>query len=244
MGKRSKKEARAAAPKLGIAAMKIPGNVTNIPISDIKPSLISEVDIPDAVVAYLDILGFSNKSGDTDITTSLADFSGPLAIAATKHDQVYFNVFSDCAFAAAAVDHADEILAVLRFAFGQWASDGILVRGGIALGTYKETYNHALTLDLLQAQRTFTGKLFAGSGVTAAVRLEGQGAGALLFTSDDCGQLYAAKFREPISTLGEQKLLGWSDDENDLFGFSGYHYSGSFACWHPRMPVTMSQQSF
>lgn len=154
--------------KLPIPPMKISGKIKKIPISKLTPGTIPEksIEISEAVVAYLDVLGFSEKKDDEDIKLTLSDFSGPIALSANHYPEVRFNVFSDCAFIAASIEHAVDLLSAIRFAFTQWVADGILVRGGIARGTYKETYTIALEMTL----KNFIGSLFSGSAVTAAAR--------------------------------------------------------------------------
>ncbi len=107
------------------------------------------------MVAYIDILGFSQKKNVEEIRYSLLDFSGPLIIAAKHYNEIRVNVFSDCAFIASPLDKANDLLSSLRYAFKQWISDGVLVRGGIARGTYEETYGWLLA----GAPKNFIGSL-------------------------------------------------------------------------------------
>lgn len=208
--------------KLTIPPMKIPGKIKKVPISKIVSGKISEksISIPEAVVAYLDILGFSEKKDDEDIERSLLDFSGPLVLVANQYPKIQVNMFSDCAFIATSIENAADLLSGIRFAFTQWISDGILVRGGIAIGKYQET--HSATLDI--AKNNFIGNLFSGSAVTAAVKLEGKGPGALLFTNEECAEFYGEKYGEPIFVLGDKKNIGWSDDDSSLYWFNGISF--------------------
>jgi len=208
--------------KLPIRPMKILGKIKKIPISKIMPGTIPEktIEIPEAVVAYLDVLGFSEKKNDKDIELTLLDFSGPIALSAIHYPEVRFNVFSDCAFIAASVEHGADLLSAIRFAFTQWIGDGILVRGGIARGTYKETYTVALEM----TSKNFIGSLFLGSAVTAAVKIEGVGPGALLFTNEECAEFYNKQYGEPIFSLKDYKIIGWSDEDSSLYWFTGISF--------------------
>jgi hypothetical protein len=203
--------------KLGIPPLKIPGKVTKIPVSKIKMGYKKTINMPKAVVAYFDVLGFSRKKSAKDIELTLQDFSAPLAIASTMYPHIRFNVFSDCAFLAAPLEQAKELLSSIRFAFTQWTSDGILVRGGIALGKYSESRSVALEMTL----KNFAGNLFAGSGVVGSVKLENSGCGALLFTDKKCSEFYKRQFGEPVFSLENLRILGWSDDEGILYWFVG-----------------------
>ena len=208
--------------KFPIRPMKIPGKIKKIPISKIMPGTIPEksIEISEAVVAYLDVLGFSEKKDDEDIEFTLFDFSGPIALSATHYPEVRFNVFSDCAFIAASVEHGADLLSAIRFAFTQWVADGILVRGGIARGTYKEIYTVALKM----TSKNFIGSLFSGSAVTAAVKLEGSGPGALLFTNEECAEFYNRQYGELIFSLKDYKIIGWSDEDSSLYWFTGISF--------------------
>lgn len=204
--------------RLPIRPMKIHGKIKKIPISKLTPGTYKEksIEISKAVVAYFDVLGFSNKKDAEEIEMTLLDFSAPLAISSTKFKNVRFNIFSDCAFVAASRKNAAELLSAIRFAFTQWTADGILVRGGLALGTYKETHSIALDMTLTN----FVGNLFSGSGVVEAVKQEGSGHGSLMFAEDQCAKFFAEKHKEPIFTLANHKIIGWSDDDFTLCSFA------------------------
>ncbi|UCC58847.1 MAG: hypothetical protein JSW14_02805 [Candidatus Bathyarchaeum sp.] len=181
--------------KLKIQPMKIQpikraGQIIEIPANKIKIPNTRIIDMPEAVVGYFDVLGFSRKKSVDDFETTLQDFLAPLAIASTSYPDIRFNVFTDCAFLAAPIEKAEELLASIRYAFTQWISDGILVRGGIAIGQYIENQSVALQM----ASKNFSGNIFAGSGVVDAVKLESSGCGALLFTNEKCGKFYRQKF--------------------------------------------------
>lgn len=180
--------------------MRIPEKVKRIPISEIDLSLVKSIDIPKAAVAYFDILGFSNKKDAKDIEFTLLDFYGPLAVSAKMNEKIRFNVFSDCAFLATSIDNAAELLSAIRLCFKEWIADGILVRGGIALGGYREISGvaHDATLPNL------IGNSFSGSAVVEAVKLEGSGTGALLFCDKECAKFYQEKHSERIFTLRDR----------------------------------------
>ncbi|MFZ7137845.1 MAG: hypothetical protein ACOWW1_05455 [archaeon] len=203
--------------KLPIAPLNLGGTVKKVEIKDIKPGHKIVINFPKAVVAYLDVLGFSKKRTSEDIRLTLLDFSSPLALAAARFQNVRFNVFSDCAFVATTESNADNLLSALRYAFTQWTFDGILVRGGISLGKYSETESIAIS----HAPANFVGNLFGGSGVFNAVKLEHYGTGAFLFTNKKCSDFFKNNYREPTYFTNRKRFLGWSDNPGMLSGFLG-----------------------
>ena len=204
--------------RLPIRPLKIPGKIKKVPVSKLIWKISEKsIEIPEAVVAYLDILGFAKKKNAEDMDSSLSDFTGPLVLAARRNPEVRFNVFSDCAFVSASRENSADLLSAIRFAFTQWVADGIPVRGGIALGSYRETYTPALDIK----PKNFIGNLFSGSAVTAAVKLEDSGRGALLFTNEECAKFYAEKHGEPIFLLNSHRIIGWSDQDRVLYWFVG-----------------------
>ena len=186
-----------------------------IPISELKPGIDVTFEISEAVVAYFDILGFSEKKNDEEIEASLADFSGALILSARQNHNIRFNIFSDCAFLSASIKDASELLSAIRFAFLGWIADGMLVRGGISIGSYKEIRTAAQDM----SSGNVVSSLFSGSGVTRAVRLE-NGPAALLFTDNACKEFYSSKYHEPIFVLDDHIIIGWSDERQALYQFA------------------------
>lgn|SRR4030042_2145269 len=208
--------------KLPIPPMVLGGEVKEINIKDIKSGILPGISYKRAVVSYCDILGFANKKNNEDIEVTLLDFSAPLAIASGHYPNVRFNVFSDCAFISTPIKNAQELLASMRFAFTQWIADGILVRAGITLGQYRETRSNTLYMAL--KSKNFIGNLFSGSGIVEAVKLEGAGNAALLFTNEETAGFFGKKYKEPIFTIGQQYILAWFDDRISLFWYTGISF--------------------
>jgi hypothetical protein len=114
------------------------------------------------------------------------------------------------------VKKASHLLSAIRYAFTRWLADGVLVRGGIAIGDYSEVEPRGLP----EKADNFVCDLFHGTGVVKAARLEHEGDGALLFTNKETAELYGKKYHEPIFSLNRRPILGWSDDEGELWRFS------------------------
>ena len=207
--------------ELPIPPMKLPKDmkVQLVPVSKIHSAIMPEkaIEFKDGIVCYLDVMGFSKKKTNEDVEMTLADFAGALVRPAIQFSHIRFNIFSDCAFLAAPLENANDLLSAVRYAFTQWVSDSILVRGGIAAGSYKE--NRSSVQDY--APKNFTWSFFAGSGVVDAVKLEGSGKGALLYSSDSCAEYFEKKYGEPIYTDGESKIIGWTKDFQYLYWYIG-----------------------
>ena len=109
-----------------------------IPVSEIESAIMPEkaIEFKEGIVCYLDIMGFSKKQTNEDLEMTLADFAGALVRPAEQFIHIRFHIFSDCAFLAASIENAKDLLSAVRYAFTQWISDSILVRGGLAIGSY------------------------------------------------------------------------------------------------------------
>jgi hypothetical protein len=160
-------------------------------------------------------MGFSEKRSEKDRAGSQFDFAAGLRSASQTYHRVRFNVFSDCAFLSSKLKNANELLSAVRHAFSLWLADGVLVRGGIAMGDYSEVEPRGRP-----AADNFICDLFHGTGVVKAARLEHEGDGALLFTNRETALVYSKKYHEPVFLFDRQPILGWSDDEGELWRFS------------------------
>lgn len=181
----------------------------------IKPG--KALELKEAVVCYVDIMGFSKKRTNEDLEMTLADFAGALFLPAHQFPYIRFHVFSDCAFIATSIEHASDLLSAIRYAFTQWIADSILVRGGIAIGSYKENRSHVREI----APENFSWAFFAGSAVAEAVKIEQSKKGALLYSSDNCAELFEKSFGEPIFIMDNAKIIGWTSDFGYLYWYVG-----------------------
>lgn len=201
--------------KLKIPPAKIEGKIVKVKLSEIKSGKIPAVEIKKAIVAFVDVLGFANKTEVKDIENVLLDFSGALAMTSKEFPHIRFNVFSDNAFLATSEDNAKDLIAALRYSFGRWVWNGILVRGGISLGTYIEFSSAAIKA----ANDNFKGNLFSGTAIVKAVKLESSREGAFLFTDDETAKFFNTKFSEPVFKIKKSLHLGWSDEKYHIFLF-------------------------
>lgn len=174
-----------------------------------------------SIVSFIDILGFSYKKEIEDIEGSLFDFASPLAIISKTAKNVKFYIFSDCAFIVSPIKFADELLSSIRYAFSHWISDGILVRGGIAKGTFGEILTWAHPNKRHDFGSNYVSSLFSGTAVVEAVRLEESGDAALLFATENCARYYNAKYDEQIFLLSKNKpFISWTFDDKYLINLA------------------------
>lgn len=209
---------RLIAPIRAVSSGKIPPIGSKIEIDKFYVCMSEPIKMPRAVVAYFDVQGFSYKNDVEDIKTTMFDFYGPLLQSATEYRKVKFNVFSDCGFVASGIENAVDLLSAIRLPFADWISDGILVRGGIALGTYREIQNTVFKT----LPTNFIGNLFSGSAVIEAVRLEGEKetSGSLLFANEECAEFYKRKQGEHILKSNTSRVVGWSNEDSVLSCFA------------------------
>lgn len=209
---------RLIAPIRAVSSGKIPPIGSKVGIDKFYVCMSEPIKMPRAVVAYFDVQGFSYKNDVEDIRSTMFDFYSPLVRSANEYRKVRFNVFSDCGFVASPIENAVDLLSAIRLPFADWISDGILVRGGIALGTYRELQNtYYKTLPT-----NFIGNLFSGSAVIEAVRLEGEkeASGSLLFTNEECAEFYKRKHGEQILKSNTSRVIGWSNEDSVLSCFA------------------------
>ncbi len=185
-------------------------------VSEVKSGKLPTVVIDKAIVVYADVLGFAKKTEVSDIENTLLDFLGALTITAHEFPQIRFNVFSDNAFLATSEDNAKDLVSAIRYAFHRWSSNGILVRAGISLGTYREFFSVAIQA----MSKNFTGNLFSGTAIVKSVKLEKAKEGAFLFTNNETAKFFEDKFSEHIFQIKKNKFLGWTTINSELFLFT------------------------
>ena len=142
--------------------------LTHDDLKKLKSVTSNSFEIKDAMVAFLDILGFSDKKDEEEIDACFTDFPNPLIRAAKKYEKVRFNLLGDSAILAADIKDAGDLIAATRSAFQYWIADCILVRGGISRGTYVEKMSWMYE----SASSNFRGYIVTGFGVAKAVKLE------------------------------------------------------------------------
>jgi hypothetical protein len=135
--------------------------------------------------AYFDILGTKDLVSRGEFSDLHAlDFSGAVFVAAHQHPNSRFAAFSDCVIVTTPSNAPNEFLDVLQLLCGNWMSDGILVRGGIALGDVKWVdYDHVDRL-ISQHNNLRCARVY-GTALNEAVEIErSSGPGILAFASD------------------------------------------------------------
>lgn len=144
-----------------------------------------------------------------------------MAIASLKSPHVHFYIFSDSAFIASSTNFADELISALRFAFEHWIADGIFVRGGLALGSFGEMFTYAQKLTTTNFTNNYISRLFSGSAVIKAVRLEEHGDAALLYCSKESAKFYEKNYGEKIHNFYNNKLIfPWTYNDYKLAEFA------------------------
>lgn len=184
---------------------------------EIKPGVEKSLEFKRAMVAFVDVLGFSSQNSQGEIVNILNDFAGPLLTASIEKPNLRLHLFSDNAFIAVDAVHADDLIASLRYCFGRWSWNGILVRGGIAMGSYFEYQ----AVHFIMANSNFKGALFSGTAVNKSVQLEKNSkSGAFLFLDKESAEFLHSRYSEPIVTIEGNHVTPWSDDKMALFWYT------------------------
>lgn len=164
------------------------------------------------ITAFLDLLGTRTQVrdgsfGDTDVL----DFVNPVGVAAARLPGVYCAAFSDSVVIAAPVEKVRDFLIALAFVHRQWFADGLLVRGGVATGSFVWTHRDDLDDLLFGSATNFRYARVYGTSFVAAQELESRaGPGALCTLSCSARNTLAAML--PASILdGPASYLVWSD---------------------------------
>ena len=188
--------------------------VKQIPISKLKVSDLS-ISEENAIVGYFDILGYSFKTDCEDSKHSVLDFSGALLLVAKEYPHLKINVFSDNAFVYAKIENVKDFFAGIRFAFDKWVQNGVLVRGGIALGSYNEMGNERYGNTI----PNFVESIFFGSAVCQAVRNE-DSKGPFLFVDKASATTINKFINEPVFQVeSEVYCYAWSDNPHVLMRY-------------------------
>lgn len=168
--------------------------------------------------AYFDILGTKDlvHSGEFSDLHAL-DFSGAVFIAAHEYPNSRFATFSDCVIVTTPSSAPKEFLDVLRLLCGNWMADGILVRGGIALGDVKWV-DHGHIDKLINSHHNLRCARVYGAALNEAVEIErSSGPGILAFASDTAAEYIRQVEPESVLALSSniirhfewQKLATW-----------------------------------
>ena len=188
--------------------------VKQIPISKLKvPDLL--ISEENAIVGYFDILGYSFKTDWKDSKHSVLDFSGALLLVAKEYPHLKINVFSDNAFVYTKIENVKDFFAGIRFAFDIWVQNGVLVRGGVAFGSYNEMDSGRYS----DCVPNFVESIFFGSAVCVAVRNEDR-KGPFLFVDKASATTINKFINEPVFQVeSEVYCYAWSDNPHVLMRY-------------------------
>ena len=149
--------------------------------------------------AYFDILGTKDLVSHGEFSDLHAlDFSGAVIVAAHQYPASRFAAFSDCVILTTPSNAPEEFLSVLVLLCGNWMSDGIFVRGGIALGDVKWV-DDDIDKQIKHRRNLRCARVY-GTALNEAVEIErSSGPGILAFASNAAAE--CIRKIEPESVL-------------------------------------------
>ncbi len=164
-------------------------------------------------VGFLDILGTKDMVARGQFSDLHAlDFSGAVVVAAAKFSKARFAVFSDCIVFSLPTDHLLDLPALLSTLFENWISDGMLVRGGLAVGEIRWV-DYEIDHEFAQLKNLSFARVY-GQALSEAVEIEkSSGPGALVFASDEATELLVQAIPDGGLRLSSN-VLRWFKWEN------------------------------
>lgn len=175
-----------------------------------------------ALVGFFDILGTKEAVMSDRFSDLVAlDFVGPVGAAAKLFPSLRYAVFSDSVIVSAEEGNEPEFLRAVQFMYGQWYSDFILVRGGIAEGEIRWV-DHKPVDEMFNSFPNLMYARVYGKGLVIAADLEQRsGPGSIAFLTEPAANLISSV--SPDSVLpGATPMLCWASERgaNILVGYS------------------------
>lgn len=176
-------------------------------------SLDSHTGAMRSFACYFDILGTKELVSHNEFTDSHSlDFCGPVILSAHEFRTSRFAAFSDCVIFSTPFERACDLFKILTALCENWISDGILVRGGIALGEVKwidcEFDKEIKHLNNFSCARVY------GSALNEAVEIErSSGPGILAFASDEVAEIISKSESCSVLSLSSNIIRNfeWKD---------------------------------
>jgi hypothetical protein len=164
-----------------------------------------------SLVAFFDILGTKEMVARGQFQNAHAlDFANPVGIVALQYPNMRFAAFSDSVVAYCDNKDAKQFLTVMNMLMGNWFSDWIFVRGGIAAGEINWV---DVDLDkVFQRAKNFAYARVYGSALVESSQLqEKSGPGMLCFVSDRASKILDEAVANVIVS-GPTNVLAWATE--------------------------------
>ncbi len=164
-----------------------------------------------AIVAFLDVLGTKEAvmSGRFSDIQAL-DFVGPAGVAASFFKDLRFAVFSDSIVISAAEGCETQLVQALSMMYGNWFSDFVLVRGGIAIGDICWVDQPGVDERFRRLRNLSFARLY-GSGLVRAYEIEERsGPGAICYLSESAAGTLSDRISGDVVLPGVTPMLCWA----------------------------------
>jgi hypothetical protein len=186
--------------------------------------MMPEPPIEESFVAYLDILGTKDLVSHGKFSDAHAlDFTGAAVAAAAKFQSARFAAFSDCVILSTPAARPLDLVGILCFLFGNWFSDGILVRGGVAVGEIQ--WVDEKTDPTFHKLKNFSFARVYGKALSEAVEIErSSGPGVLPFAADAVADRFEDTAPRSVLRLSSNVLRCFEWKDHDKWtGFLGIY---------------------
>lgn len=162
-----------------------------------------------SLVAFFDILGTKDLVTRGEFSDYHAlDFANPVGVMALRYPKIRFAAFSDSVVVSCGCEDVQDFLIVLNMLLGNWFSDFIFVRGGLALGEI--SWVGTGVDKMFSVAKNFAYARVYGRALVEASQLqEKSGPGMICFVSDEASMILS-RITPSVILDGPTNILVWS----------------------------------
>ncbi len=174
-----------------------------------------------ALVGFFDILGTRDavmKDRFSDLTA--LDFVGPVGIAAKLFPSLRFAVFSDSVIVSAEGGDETSFIKAVSVMYGQWFSDFVLVRGGVAEGEIRWVDHKPVDKMFARFPNLMFARVYGKALILAHELEQRSGPGAIPYLTEQASSVIE-KVESNAVLPGVTPMLCWAT-EKEAIVLAGY----------------------